>query len=92
MDALWKLRAEPWVALDGPRKGRLEAITLWASQDRQNPGLFLQNNGDLLILLSQLLSASDIAHNILSTLTQNQPIDLPGQFTTAQLRNLGFEI
>ena len=92
MDGLWKLRAEPWVALDGPRKGRLEAITLWASQDGQNPGLFLQNNAELLTHLSQLLSSSAVAHSILTTLTQNQPINLPGEFTTTQLRNLGFEI
>ncbi len=92
MDGPWKLRAEPWIAIDGPRKGRLEAITLWASRHGLNPGLFLENNVHLPNLLTQLLSSPDVAHSILSTLTQNEEVDVPGEFTTSQLRSLGFEI
>ena len=92
MDGPWKLRAEPWIAIDGPRKGRLEAITLWASRNGLNPGLFLHNNVQLPHLLSQLLSGPEVAHDILSTLTQNEEVDLPGDFATSQLRSLGFDI
>ncbi len=92
VDGPWKLRAEPWIAIDGHRKGRLEAITLWASRNGLSPGLFLENDVQLPHLLTQLLSNPDVAHGIISTLAQNQEVDVPGDFTTSQLRSLGFEI
>ncbi len=92
MDGPWKLRAEPWIAIDGPRKGCLEAITLWASGNGYSPGLFLENNVQLHYLLSRLLSGPEVAYGILSALTQNEAVDVPGEFTTTQLRLLGFEI
>jgi hypothetical protein len=92
VDGPWKLRAEPWIAIDGPRKGRLEAITLWASRNGLSPGLFLENDLQLPHLLTQLLPSSKVAHDILSTLAQNEVVDLHGDFTTSQLRSLGFEI
>jgi hypothetical protein len=92
MDGPWKLRAEPWIALGGPGKGRLEAITLWASRNGHGPGLFLQNDVQLPNLLSQLLSSPELAHGIISTLAQDETVDVPGDFTTPQLRSFGFEI
>jgi hypothetical protein len=92
VDGPWKLRAEPWIAIDGPRKGCLEAFTLWASRNGLNPGLFVKNDVQLPCLLSQLLSSPETADSILSTLTQNEEVDVPGDFTTSQLRSLGFEI
>lgn len=92
MDGTWKLRAEPWIALDGPRKGRLEAITLWARRREHTPGLFLENKeGQLYTFFHQLLR-SETANGVLYALFRNQEIDLPGEFTTAQLLALGFEI
>jgi hypothetical protein len=76
MDGPWKLRAEPWIAIDGPRKGSLEAITLWASRNGLNPGLFLENNDQLRNLLSYLLSGPEVVHGIISTLTQNEQVDV----------------
>jgi hypothetical protein len=92
MDGPWKLRAQPWIALDGPRKGRLEAITFWASRNGVHPGIFLPNDVQLPNLLSQLFSAPEVADGILSALRQNEEVEVPGEFTTIQLRSLGFEL
>jgi hypothetical protein len=91
VDGTWKLRAEPWIALGGPRKGHLEAITLWATRKEHTPGLFLENNGQFQAFFYHFLHPQ-AAIGVLSALTQNQQIDLPGDFTTTQLLALGFEI
>ena len=90
-DGTWKLRAEPWIALDGPRKRHLEAITLWATRREHTPGLFLENKGQLHGFFHQLLH-SEMAMSVLFSLfpkPRNRP---PGDSTTSQLRALGFEI
>lgn len=92
MEGTWKLRAEPWIALDGPRKGCLEAITLWATRREHTPGLFLENREARLHTLFHQLLCSETANGVLFALFRNQEIDLPGDFTTAQLLALGFEI
>ena len=91
MDGTWKLRAEPWIALDGPRAGNLEAVTLWASRREHTPGLFIENKGQYSNVFSRLLRV-DVARGVVTALHLNQEIDLPGDFTTMQLRDLGFNL
>lgn len=55
------------------------------------PGLFIENKGQYSGLFSRLLRV-DVAHGVVTALHLNEVIELPGDFTTTQLRNLGFDL
>lgn len=85
MPATYKLKAEPFLLIEGPFKGHLETITFIASSDSHSFKWWSVNTGTLVKDFQKIVSV-ELAKHIVEQLRAGETVEFPNRYEFEQVK------